>query len=181
MSQRRVPIQQTSVDAAPRGRDHRVVKAVVGTLALAAVAGLPAGCSSAGLPDPFRSGVPHDAVVIDRVDCDPTPDLCTRYVVLRPVGISTNELVGTATDRMQKVLGWKPTRYPEVVEYDEGAGFDGPKKHSPGGMINTVSEELHYWSRVGYTTGSPPPTTLLDVARAMRAATGGVIVTISGG
>lgn len=151
------------------------------TVALAAVAALAAGCSSTGLPDPFRSGVTHAAVVIDKVDCDPTPDLCTRYVVLRPVGITTDQLVGAAADRLHKALRWRPTRHPEMVGPDEGTAFDGPKQHSPGGMINTVSQELHYWSRVGYTTGSPPPTTLLEVARAMRATTGGVIVTISGG
>ena len=174
---------RTSVDAPSQSRDHPGVKAVAGALGFAAVAALTAGCSSSssGLPDPFRSGVPHAAVVIDRVDCDPTPDLCTRYVVLRPVGISTNELVTAATCRMHTALRWMPTRYPQVVALDEGAGFDGPKTHSPGGMINTVSQELRYWSRVGYTTGSPAPTNLLDVARAMRATAGGVIVTISGG
>jgi hypothetical protein len=140
-----------------------------------------AGCSSGGLPDPLRSGLPHAAIVIDRVDCDPTPDLCTRYVVLRPVGISTNQLIASASRRMHKALGWTPTRYRQVVEYDEGAGFDGPRKHSPGGMINTVTEELHYWQRVGYTTGTPAPKTLLDIQHAMRATVSGVIVLISGG
>lgn len=82
---------------------------------------------------------------------------------------------------MHRALGWTPSGHPEVVAYDEGAGFDGPRKHSPGGMINTVDKELHYWRRVGYTASTPAPTTLLDVARAMRATVGGVIVTISGG
>ena len=95
--------------------------------------------------------------------------------------MSTSKLVAAATDRLRSSLHWRPTRYPEVVEYDEGAGFDGPGRHSPGGMINTVARELHYWNRVGYTAGTPAPTTLLDIQRAMQATPNGVIVTISGG
>lgn len=140
-----------------------------------------AGCSSGDVPDPLRSGLPHAAVVIDRVDCDPTPDLCTRYVVLRPLGVSTNQLLADAGTRMRRALGWKPTRYPQVMEYDEGTGFDGPRKHSPGGTINTVSAQLHYWQRVGYTAGRPAPKTLLEIQDAMRSTAGGVIVSISSG
>jgi hypothetical protein len=159
-----------------------IVRAGGRTLLVSAVLALAAtGCSSGGLPDPFKDGLSHARVVIDRVDCDPTPDLCTRYLVLRPVGISTTALISAAEDRARSSMHWRPTRYPEVVEYDMGIGFDGPKKHSPAGMINTAVQELHYWRRVGMTTGTPPPTTMLAVQRAMEATRDGVVVTISGG
>src|SRR5690349_5086734 len=132
-------------------------RGLVPVIAALAMAGT--GCSSGGLPNPFAQAMPHAHVVVDKVDCDPTPDLCTRYVVLRPESISTPGLMTLAEARMRTALHWRPTRYPEVIEYDMGAGFDGPKKHSPGGTINTVTDELHYWNRVGLTSGSPPPTT----------------------
>ena len=60
-----------------------------------------------------------------------------------------------------------------------GTGFE--KKHSPGGMVNTVVQELHYWNRVGMTTGTPPPMTMSAVQRAMEQTHDGVVVAISGG
>ena len=115
------------------------------------------------------------------MSCDPTPDLCTRYVVLRPAGISTSALLTVAEDRLRSSLHWRPTRYPQVVEYDMGTGFDGPTPHSPGGTVNTAVQEMHYWDRVGLTTGTPPPRAMLAVRRAMESTRNGVVVAISGG
>jgi hypothetical protein len=86
-----------------------------------------------------------------------------------------------AEDHLRASLHWRPTRYPEVVEYDMGTGFDGPKKRSPGGTVNTAVQELHYWNRVGLTTGTPAPTAMLAVKRALERTPDGVAVAISGG
>ena len=158
------------------------VRARGGMLVVAAAVALAStGCTTSGLPDPFRGALSKAQVVSDRVDCDPAPDLCTRYVVLRPAGISTNELMTVIEDRLQSSLHWRPTRYPDVVDADMGAGFDGPKPHSPSGFVNTTVQELHYWNRVGLTTGTPPHPAMLAVKRAMESTPGGVVVAISRG
>jgi hypothetical protein len=157
------------------------VRAAIGILSIVVLAVAATGCSSDRLPDQFKDGLPQAQVIIDRVDCDPTPDMCTRYVVLRPDGISTDELVAVAEDHARSTMHWRPTRYPQVIEYDMGTGFDGPKRNSPGGTINTTARELHYWNRVGLATGTPPHKTMLAIQHAMEFTPDGVVVAISGG
>jgi hypothetical protein len=128
------------------------------------------------VPDPFRSGLPGARIVIDAVACD-HPDNCTRYVVLEPRQSTTDGVLTAATVRATEKLGWKPTQHPEVVEADQGTGFDGDTS-STGGFINTTKQELHFWNRVGFTDSIPPDKTELAVAAAMRAAPSGVIVRI---
>lgn len=138
---------------------------------------LAAGCGGHNVPDAFGSGLPHARVLMDRVDCDPSPDTCARYVILSPNGISTASLLAAVTQRATDSLKWTPTKAPEVVEPDEGHGYDGPGKS--GGYINTATEELHYWDRVGYATGSPPNPTLKRAEELMRAHPDAVVVSIA--
>jgi hypothetical protein len=116
---------------------------------------------------------------MDRVDCDPTPDTCTRYVILRPIGTSTEALLAVATRRAESALAWAPTRATEVVERDEGHGYDGPGK--TGGFINTAEQELHYWTRVGYASVVPANATLERAEALMKAHPDAVVIRISGG
>ena len=146
-------------------------------LALGALA-LTAGCSGHSVPDAFGSGVSHAQVVMDRVDCDPTPDTCTRYVILVPQGSSTASLLSAVTQRAAHSLRWVPTSVPGVVEQDEGRGYDGPGK--TGGFINTANDELHYWARVGYAAESPPNPTLQKAEALMRDHPDAVVVRIDG-
>jgi hypothetical protein len=136
------------------------------------------GCSGSSVPDAFASGVHHGRLLFDRVDCDPSPDTCTRYVVIGPAGTSTSALLAAVTRKAEKALHWAPTHAPEVVENDEGHGFDGPGK--TGGYINTAVAELHYWTRVGYASGSPPNKTLRRVEDLMRAHPDAIVVRIDG-
>lgn len=128
------------------------------------VATLMAGCSGGSSRDPFASGLPGAHVVFDRVDCDPSPDTCTRYVILAPAGASTADILAAATARAERELRWRPTAATGVVEPDEGRGFDGPA--ASGGFINVASRELHYWARVGYAR-SDRTNTVLDAAQAV--------------
>lgn len=145
----------------------------VGVLVLTTACG-----GQGGVPDAFASGVAQARVVMDRVDCDPSPDTCTRYVILVPQGSSTASLLAAVTRRTAESLHWVPTRAPEVVEPDEGRGYDGPGKS--GGYVNTADEELHFWERVGYASGSPPNATLQRAERLMRAHPDAVVVCIDG-
>jgi hypothetical protein len=138
-----------------------------------------AGCSGHGAPDAFASGVPHAKVLMDRVDCDPTPDTCTRYVILQPDGTSTASLLAAVTNRAGKSLKWRPTTATEVVEQDEGRGYDGPGK--AGGFINTAAAELAYWTRVGYASSTPPHPTLQRAQALMRAHPDAIVVRIDNG
>lgn len=149
---------------------------VVLALALVATA---TGCGGHGVPDPFAGGVPHAKLLMDRVDCDPAPDTCTRYVILSPAGTSTAALLAAATGRAEKALGWTPTRATEVVEYDEGHGYDGPG--TTGGYINTADRELHFWNRVGYATSIPPNATLVRAEALMKAHPDAVVISIDEG
>ncbi len=140
---------------------------------------LTAACGGqGGVPDAFASGVAQARVVLDRVDCDPSPDTCTRYVILVPQGSSTESLMAAVTRRAAHSLRWVPTRAPQVVEPDEGRGYDGPGK--TGGYINTADEELRYWERVGYGSESPPNATLQQAERLMRAHPDAIVVRVDG-
>ena len=139
---------------------------------------LTAACGGHGVPDAFSSGVAHAQVLMDRVDCDPSPDICTRYVILAPQGSSTSSLLSAVTRRATRSLRWVPTRATQVVETDEGKGYDGPGK--TGGFINTADQELHYWIRVGYTAESPPHAVLTKAEALMRAHPDAVVVRIDG-
>lgn len=115
---------------------------------------------------------------MDRVDCDPSPDTCTRYVILSPSDTTTVALLAAATRRAKKALGRTPTLATEVVEYDEGRGYDGPGK--TGGFINSADHELHYWNRVGYAS-SIPPNPLQRAEVLMRAHPDAVVIRIDRG
>lgn len=113
---------------------------------------------------------------MDRVDCDPSPETCTRYVILSPVGTSTATLLTAVTQRASHSLRWTPTSARDVVEPQEGRGYDGPGK--TGGFINTATDELHYWLRTGYAVGSPANPTLRQAQQLMRAHPDAVVVRI---
>jgi hypothetical protein len=164
-------------EAETRRRMIRLVR--VGFVVAVAVALTTASCGGPGVADGFSRGLPHARILMDRVDCDPTPDTCTRYVILSPSGTSTNALLAAATQRAEKKLGWTPTLAPEVVEYDEGHEYNGPGK--TGGFINTADQELHYWNRVGYASSTPPNTTLARAKALMKARPDAVIIRIDGG
>jgi hypothetical protein len=80
------------------------------------------------------------------------------------------------TQRVAHSLRWVPTRALEVVELQQGRGYDGPGK--AGGLINTAVEELHYWARVGYGSESPPNSTLQRAEALMRAHPDAVVARI---
>jgi hypothetical protein len=167
----------TATGIAASGSKARLMKAswALGVVALVAGCG---GHSGHNVPDAFKEALPHAQVLMDRVDCDPAPDMCTRYVILTPVDTSTTALLEAVTERATHSLRWTPTSAPEVVEPDEGRGYDGPGK--TGGYINTASEELHYWDRTGYATASPPNPTLQQAQDLMRAHPDAVVVRIDG-
>jgi hypothetical protein len=150
-----------------------VVAVLLGSLAL----GLGACSSPNGVADPFRSPPQGSRIVIDTTTCDPSPNVCNRYVVLKPVAMTQSQLVTTSSQRAIRELKWKPTRYPEVVDADEGTGYDGSSSRS-GGWVNTVEQELHYWNRVGYGVADPPNKVLTAVEAAMRSTPDGVFVRI---
>jgi hypothetical protein len=138
------------------------------------------GCSSGPhVPDAFRHGLPHARVLVDKVDCDPSPDTCTRYVVLLPVGTTTASLLSAVTTHAVDVLHWKPTSAPEVVESDEGQGYDGPG--NTGGFINLASTESRYWARSGYTLGTPANPVVEHVQGLMHSHPNAVVVLIDSG
>jgi hypothetical protein len=140
------------------------------------VLGLLAACGGHGVPDAFEHGVPHARLLFDRVNCDPSPETCTRYVILAPEGRSTPSLLTVVRRRAADLLQWVPTHTPQVVEPDEGKGYDGPGK--TGGFINTADQELHYWIRVGYVDEKPPNPTVQRAEALMRAYPDAVVVRI---
>jgi hypothetical protein len=162
----------------PRTEGRRVGR-VATACGVAGLAVLAAGCGGHDVPDAFGSGVPHGHVLMDRVDCDPAPDACTRYVIVSPAGTSTAALLDAVTRRTARSLGWVPTAAPEVVEMDEGHGYDGPGK--TGGYIDTAAAELRFWARVGYLSASPPNVTETRAADLMRAHPDAVVVLIETG
>jgi hypothetical protein len=94
-------------------------------------------------------------------------------------GTSTDSLLAAVTQKAAQSLKWVPTTATEVVEHDEGRGFDGPGKS--GGFINTAAAELGYWTRVGYASATPPHPTLQRAEALMRAHPDAVVVRIDSG
>ena len=137
----------------------------------------PSGCGRAGddvppsarVPDPYPAGEGDVRVVINLVDCDPTPRRCTRYIVLD--GKNTDRLLADARARLQERLGWRPTE--ADVEPGEGYGFDGPTVEE-GGYLNLADSELRFWTKVGFgdTEGQQ------QVLAALRATPNGVAIRV---
>ena len=147
---------------------------------IALVAGLlcaAVGCGGSGshIADPFRDGVAGGRVAADAVICDPTPSMCTRYVVLAPAsGTAQTQLMQAAVAVVQQELGWTPSRTTPVPAW-QGLAFDG-KSAGDGGFINAARVQLAH-SYGDLDAGASAKTGTLVMA-AMRANPTGVIVRI---
>jgi hypothetical protein len=152
----------------------RAVKviALVAVLLCAAV-----GCGGSGshVADPFRNGVAGGRLAADAVICDPTPSMCTRYVVLVPAsGTTQTELMQTAASVIQQELGWTPSRTTPVPAW-QGLAFDG-KSAGDGGYINSARVQLaHSYGDLDAGASARAGTRIMA---AMRANPSGVIVRI---
>lgn len=102
-----------------------------------------AGCSGHGksVADPFAHGLPGGRVVTDQMICDPTPTMCTRYVVIAPTGgTSQTALLQAAAAMGQQHLGWRPDRYATGATLN-GLAF-GTSSPDRGGFVNEATAEL---------------------------------------
>src|SRR5579862_4601973 len=94
------------------------------TILLALLVATTTGCGGHSIADPFASGTHDSRVLFDRVDCDPTPDTCTRYVILEPQGVTTADLEAEVQRTAVRVLRWTPVAS-GGVDRDEGREFAG--------------------------------------------------------
>lgn len=141
--------------------------------------GVAAGCSGSShhhVADPFADGFPEARIAIDRVVCQVTPDNCERIVVLTPIRISQLQLIRNLEAYLGNKFGWRRTRYPQVVERDEGDVFDG-RKGVAGGSVDSAAAELRFWHRTGFGQEMPPDKDELALLAAVRANPDGVVVT----
>jgi hypothetical protein len=171
-----------STNPAP-GSDHHGVPAlsraaspVIG-LAAVLIASAACGSSARDVANPLAHGTNGGHVVIDRVVCQPTADPCERVVVLSPVGIAQTELIRRTEAYLAGALAWRPTRFPQVVETDEGDAFDG-RTSRHGGSVDAAQPQVRFWERTGWAQEVPPDRNEKAVLDATRRHPDAVVVTI---
>lgn len=108
--------------------------------ALAAL--LAVGCGTgSGVADPFTHGLSGGTVIGHWVICDPTPNLCNRYVVVQPsAGTTQARLAGAAEQVLERRLGWTRSQA-RSGPAAQSVAFNGQASQD-GAYVNTDRNEL---------------------------------------